>query len=94
MNFEISLFFPNQAIFSVWPKSEDKNVNILRMKKAFKMKSIFHHFKRVFSCQKLSQTLECVFKQVNEKYRKSLSSFFIYIAESLKKVIHHFLIHL
>ena len=28
----------NQAVFSTRPKSKDKNLNIFRMKKAFKMK--------------------------------------------------------
>ena len=28
----------NQAVFSTWPKSQDKNLNILRTKRAFKMK--------------------------------------------------------
>ena len=32
-------YFSNQAVFSIiWPKSQDKNVNILRTKRAFKMK--------------------------------------------------------
>ena len=31
-------FFSNQAVFSTSPKSPDKNLNILRMKKAFRMK--------------------------------------------------------
>ena len=38
INFEINLIFSNQAVFSIWPKSEDKNLNILRTKTAFKMK--------------------------------------------------------
>ena len=28
----------NQAVFSTWPKSHDKNLNILRTKRAFKIK--------------------------------------------------------
>ena len=47
-----------------WPKSQDKNLNILKTKRAFKVKSVFHHFKNVFSCQKLSQTWQCAFKQL------------------------------
>ena len=36
----------NQSVFSTWPKTEHKNLNILRTKRAFKMKySIFIFFK-------------------------------------------------
>ena len=28
----------HQAVFYTWPKSQDKNLNILRMNKAFKVK--------------------------------------------------------
>ena len=31
-------YFSNQAVFPTWPKSRDKNLNILRTKWAFKMK--------------------------------------------------------
>ena len=37
VNFEINLFF-NQAVFSALPKSQDKYLNILRTKRAFKVK--------------------------------------------------------
>ena len=33
-----SPFLPNQAIFSTWPKIQDKNLRILRTKRAFKKK--------------------------------------------------------
>ena len=36
----------NQAVFSIWPKIQDKNLNILRTKRAFKMK-FFIIFKRL-----------------------------------------------
>ena len=36
INFEINL--SNQEVFSTQPKSQDKNVNILRTKRAFKVK--------------------------------------------------------
>ena len=36
LNFEINLY--NQAVFSTCPISQDKNLNILRTKKAFKVK--------------------------------------------------------
>ena len=40
-------YLSNQVVFSTWPKSEDKNLIILRKKGAFTMKkSIFHHFWR------------------------------------------------
>ena len=32
------LYLSNQAVFPTWPKSRDKNLNILRTKRAFKMK--------------------------------------------------------
>ena len=34
MNFDLS----NQAFFPTWPKSHDKDLNILRTKRTFKMK--------------------------------------------------------
>ena len=36
--FWIWLYLSHQAVFSAWPKSQDKNVNILRTKRAFKVK--------------------------------------------------------
>ena len=38
ISFEINLYFSNEAIFSTWPKSQDKNLNILRTERTFKMK--------------------------------------------------------
>ena len=38
MDFEINLIFLIKPFFSTWPKSRDKNLNILRTKRAFKMK--------------------------------------------------------
>ena len=60
-DFEINL--SNWAVFSTWPESHDKNLNILRTKRAFKVeiKSIFQNFQRTFCYQKLSHTLECSF---------------------------------
>ena len=39
--------FSNQVVFSAWPKSNDKNLNMLGTKNAFKMKwkAIFFIFK-------------------------------------------------
>ena len=31
-------YLSNEAVFSTWPKCQDKNLNILRTKRAFKMK--------------------------------------------------------
>ena len=45
MNFEINLNYLIKPSFSVWPESQDKNLNILRTKRAFKMKSFFIIFK-------------------------------------------------
>ena len=46
MNFEVNLVFLTQAVFSTWPKSRYKNLDILRTKASFKdeIKSIFHQF--------------------------------------------------
>ena len=38
LNFEINLIFSNQAVFLHDQKSQDKNIDILRAKKAFEMK--------------------------------------------------------
>ena len=53
------LYLSNQAVFL----RQDKNVNILRTRRTFKIKYHFYHFLRAFSCQKLSRTWECVLKQ-------------------------------
>ena len=34
----MSHYLSNRAVFSTWPKSHDKNLNILRTKRAFKVK--------------------------------------------------------
>ena len=53
-------YFSNQGIFSTWPKSQDKNLNILRTKWAFKMKqkAFFIIFK------------ELSLKQINNVFRR------------------------
>ena len=50
INFEITLI--------------NQTVQYLQNKQRFqgKIKSIFHHFLRAFTCQKLSQTWKCVFE--------------------------------
>ena len=52
-DFKINLIFYSSR-FSTWSKRQDKNLNIFRIKRAF-------NFWRVFSCQKLSHTWECIF---------------------------------
>ena len=43
INLEINLIFLIKSFFSAWPKSQDKNLNILRTKTAIKIKkNIFH----------------------------------------------------
>ena len=42
ITFEINLVFLIKHFFSMWPSSQDKNLNILRTKRAFKI--IFDHF--------------------------------------------------
>ena len=46
INFEISIIFQIKPFFSTRAKSQDKNLNILRMRRACKMKwkSVFDHF--------------------------------------------------
>ena len=36
--FKNKSYLSNQVVFSTWPKSRDNNLNILRTKRAFKMK--------------------------------------------------------
>ena len=38
INFAINLYLYNLVVFSTWPKSQDKTLNILKTKCAFKMK--------------------------------------------------------
>ena len=60
INFEINLIFLIKAIHYITKKSRQK---YLETKKSFwgEIKSIFHHFWKAFSCNKLSQTWECAF---------------------------------
>ena len=62
-NFEINLIFLIKLFLHMTKKSGQK-LKYLENKKSFsgKIKSIFHHFFRAFSCQKLSQTWESAFK--------------------------------
>ena len=60
MKFEIDIF--NQTVLKHDQKSRQK-LKYLENEKSFwgEIKSIFHHFKRAFSCQKLYQTWESAF---------------------------------
>ena len=45
----VASYFSYQAFFSIWPKSQNKSLNILRIERASKMKkSIFHNLWRTF----------------------------------------------
>ena len=52
----INLLFLIKPFFSIWPKSQDKNLNILRTRRAFKMKqkAFFNNF------QELSVAKSCL----------------------------------
>ena len=63
------LSFEANLIFIIKPcpyrtKNSRQKFKYLENKKSFqgKIKSIFHHFQKAFSCQKLSQTWQCAFK--------------------------------
>ena len=64
IDFEVNLIFLIKP-FSYITKMPIQKFKYLENKKSFKgeIKNIFHLFKRAFRCQKLSQTLECVFKE-------------------------------
>ena len=61
--------------FCYMTKKSRQKFKYLENRKSFwrEMKSIFHHFYRAFSCQKLSQIWECAFKRRKSTWkRKSL----------------------
>ena len=60
---KLALFFLIKPFRCMIKKSRQK-LRYLENKKSFwgERKSIFHHFWRVFNCQKLSQTWECDFE--------------------------------
>ena len=62
INFEINLIFLIKPFCYKTKKSCQKR-KYLENEKSFwgEIKNIFHHLKRAFSCQKLSQTWECTF---------------------------------
>ena len=56
----ILVFLPSR--FPISPKSQTRNVISQKQKYLLRQnKNTFHHFSRVFSCQKLSQNFECPF---------------------------------
>ena len=61
---EINLIFLIKPFWYMMKKSR-QNLKYLENKKSFwgDTKSTFQHFESAFSCQKLSQTWECVFKK-------------------------------
>ena len=62
VKFDINLTFVIKSL-ATWPKSQDKNLNIMRTERVFVVKKgVFRHFQMAFSCQKLPLTWECVFK--------------------------------
>ena len=85
IKFEInSIFYIKQ--FCYMTKRSRKKLKYLENKKSFwgEIKSIFHNFERLFSCQKLSQTWDCAFNV------RSVSNFFW---TSIKHpVIQHYLL--
>ena len=56
----LNLYFYQTGFFSTWPKHQDKNLNIVRTKRAFKMKwrAFFIIFKEVLSKQIKNISLE------------------------------------
>ena len=67
INSEINLIFLIKPFFHMTRKSWQKFKH-LDNEKSFlgEIKSIFHHFYRAFSCQKLPQTLDRTFKNLSE----------------------------
>ena len=77
MNFEINLIFQIKPFLYMSKKSRQK-FKCLENEKGFwdELKRIFHHFWETFSCQKLSQTRECLFKGCLKKFRDNIGHFF------------------
>ena len=63
MKFEINLIFLIKLILYITKKSRQKIKYIENEKFLSEIESIFHHFLRVFSCQKIFQTWECTFQK-------------------------------
>ena len=69
--------FWNWPVFSTWPKCQDKNLNILRTKGAFKMKqkSFFINFKGIPLKQIKQFFLECEGPTLNRQQNWNLTHF-------------------
>ena len=52
MNFQMNLSFLIKPFFSVWPKNQDKNLNILGTKRKSEIKNMFHLFKALWLARK------------------------------------------
>ena len=74
INFEINLIFLIKPFLFIirMPK---QNLKYLENEKSFQgeIKSIFYHFLRAFSCQKLSQTWEYAFKDMESQLSFAVS---------------------
>ena len=59
IDFEINVFFLIEPFFSTWPKSHDKNLNILRTKRAFLTwnKKLFSSFLKGFYISRIVSDL-------------------------------------
>ena len=86
MNFEINLILLIKPFFYI-TKNSRRNFKYVEYKKSFQseMKSIFHHFQRDFSYQKLSQTWEYAFKivtiDINSKFTGVILNSFIFVMD-------------
>ena len=56
-----NIYFSNQAVFPAWPKSDGKNLNILRTKRAFKMKQEL--FSIIFKGLSMKQIMQIFFER-------------------------------
>ena len=65
-------YLSNHAVFSTWLKCQDKNLNILRMKRALRWnKKRFHHFKGLPLKQIRSKTKQFILEGKNLTLKNS-----------------------
>ena len=98
INVKTNLIFLIKPFFYMTKKSKDilrtkgdfkvkQNAFFVILKGLSKIKCIFHHLKRAFSCQKLSQTWECFFMFKNKiKFIDYGNNFFIRTSKMLMRV--------
>ena len=69
IKFEINFIFLIK-LFCYMTKKLRQKFKYLKNGKSFwgEIKSIFHHFYRAYNCQKLSQTWECAFKMIKNRF--------------------------